>query len=37
MAIAGTSNVDRIEAPVTFKGYLICAFAACKCALSNSS
>lgn len=25
---AGTTDVSRIEAPVTFKAYLICAFAA---------
>ncbi|KAH8678230.1 general substrate transporter [Xylariales sp. PMI_506] len=27
-ALAGTSNIDNIEAPVTWKAYLICAFAA---------
>lgn len=26
-ALAATSDVNRIEAPVTFKAYLICAFA----------
>lgn len=26
-ALHATDNVDRIEAPVTFKAYLICAFA----------
>lgn len=25
--IRGTADVDRIEAPVTFKAYLMCAFA----------
>ncbi|KAI1130477.1 general substrate transporter [Nemania abortiva] len=28
VAIQGTSDVSRVEAPVTFKAYLICAFAA---------
>ena len=28
VALAATSDVNRIEAPVTFKAYLICAFAA---------
>ena len=28
--LTGTSNIDRIEAPVTAKGYMICAFAACE-------
>jgi MFS family permease len=28
VVIHGTTNVDRIEAPVTVKAYLICAFAA---------
>ncbi|KAJ8127952.1 hypothetical protein O1611_g5683 [Lasiodiplodia mahajangana] len=28
VAISGTADVSRIEAPVTFKAYLICAFAA---------
>jgi hypothetical protein len=26
--LLGTTDVSRIEAPVTFKAYLICAFAA---------
>jgi MFS transporter, SP family, sugar:H+ symporter len=26
--ISGTTDVNRIEAPVTFKAYLMCAFAA---------
>ena len=28
VAIVGTTNVAKIEAPVTFKAYLVCAFAA---------
>lgn len=28
VVVEGTSNVDRVEAPVTWKAYLICAFAA---------
>jgi hypothetical protein len=28
VAIQGTTDISRIEAPVTFKAYLICAFAA---------
>lgn len=28
MPLAATADVNRIEAPVTFKAYLICAFAA---------
>ena len=28
VAVTGTADVNRIEAPVTFKGYLIVAFAA---------
>lgn len=28
MALAGTSNVERVEAPVTVRAYLIIAFAA---------
>lgn len=26
--VQGTTNVDRVEAPITWKAYLICAFAA---------
>ncbi|KAK3324646.1 general substrate transporter [Cercophora scortea] len=29
VALVGTSDLSRIEAPVTFKAYLVCAFAAC--------
>jgi hypothetical protein len=28
LVVEGTSDLSRIEAPVTFKAYLICAFAA---------
>jgi hypothetical protein len=33
--ISGTADLSRVEAPVTFKAYLLCAFAAfggiCEC------
>jgi hypothetical protein len=35
--VSGTADLSRIEAPVTFKAYLLCAFAAfggiCECAM----
>jgi hypothetical protein len=38
--IAGTADLSRVEAPVTFKAYLLCAFAAfggiCKSVCSES-